>query len=80
MAYECAGCGKPANQHRLTRAGNLYCLKYNWEYSLNARSDSQSGIDRTYTCPVRELDRSSITRRIGEVIATNLHTYIGASV
>jgi hypothetical protein len=80
MNYECKKCGQPAKFHRLTKSGNLYCLRYNFEHAYMGRYDLDRGYDRTYTVPVACLSKAPFSKTLGNLINANLHSFIEEAV
>ena len=72
-AYEtmCYQCHNKAGAHRLTRAGNLYCLKYN-EVSDDYLKDKHN--TNIFSVSVRNLWRSPLGKDVGAVLDYNLHS------
>jgi hypothetical protein len=77
-AYEtmCYQCHNKAGAHRLTRAGNLYCLVYNHD----AREISDKKNTSIYNVRVRYLWRSPLGKDVGAVLDYNLHSLDNARV
>ena len=73
QAYEtvCYQCGQKAGAHRLTRAGNLYCLKYNEVSDDNLRDKHNTSI---FNVAVKNLWRSPLGKDVGAVLDYTLHS------
>ena len=78
-AYEtvCYQCGHKAGSHRLTRTGNLYCLKYNLASNWHLKDKSNTNI---FSVSVRHLWRSPLGIEVGAVLDYNLHSLDNARV
>ena len=77
-AYEtiCPTCGTKAGAHRLTRTGNLYCLKLNYDH----RDETWRKHHELYRVPVAKLVKSPLGIRVGAVIDYELHSLDNARV
>jgi hypothetical protein len=76
-AYEtvCYQCHQKAGAHRLTRTGNLYCLKYNQDSNhLDKRNVN------IFNVTVKYLWRSPLGKDVGAVLDYNLHSLDNARV
>jgi hypothetical protein len=76
-AYEtvCTLCWNKAGAHRLTRTGNLYCLKYNQDSNYLDKKNVN-----IFNVQVRYLWRSPLGKNVGAVLDYNLHSLDNARV
>ncbi len=87
LHVECQSCGKAAQTHRLTAGGNWFCLELNAEGRnryMAPRFQKTVGVvnlaDIVYTCQVRFLKRSPLSKKMGAAITGYLNGQVTLEV